>query len=53
MGKNIRDAMISTPRMVTDRHVVTRVVVERQEDGSLVGILAQADVAPVVERISE
>ncbi len=28
MGKNIRDAMISTPRMVTDRHVVTRVVVK-------------------------
>ena len=53
MGKNIRDAMISTPRMVTDRHVVTRVVVEGQEDGSLVGILAQAGVAPVVERISE
>ena len=53
MGKKIRDAMISTPRMVTDRHVVTRVVVKWQEDGSLVGILAQADVAPVVERISE
>ena len=45
MGKSIRDAMISTPRMVTDRHVVTRVVVEGQEDGRLVGILAQADVA--------
>jgi hypothetical protein len=53
MGKKIRDAMLSTPRMVTDRHVVTRVVAEWQEDGSLVGILAQADVAPVVERISE
>jgi hypothetical protein len=52
MGKSIRDAMISTPRM-TDRHVVTRVVVKWQEDGSLVGILAQADVAPVVERISD
>ena len=53
MGKSIRDAVISTPRMVTDRHVVTRVVVKWQEDGSLVGILAQADVAPVVERISD
>jgi hypothetical protein len=53
MGKSIRDAMIRTPRMVTDRHVVTRVVVERQEDDPLLGTLAQADVAPVVERISE
>jgi hypothetical protein len=53
MGKSIRDAMISTPRMVTDRHVVTRVVVERQEDDPLLGTLAQTDVAPVVERISD
>ena len=53
MGKKIRDAMLSTPRMVTDRHVVTRVVAEWQEDGFPVGTLAQADVAPVVERISD
>jgi hypothetical protein len=44
MGKSIRDAKIRTPRMVTDRHVVTRVVVERQEDDPLLGTLAQVDV---------
>jgi hypothetical protein len=53
MGKSIRDAKLRTPRLVTDRHVVTRVVVAGQEDDPLVGILAQVDVAPVVERISE
>jgi hypothetical protein len=53
MGKSIRDAKIRTPRMVTDRHVVTRVVVERQERDPLLGTLAKVDVAQVVERISE
>jgi hypothetical protein len=45
MGKNIRDAMTGTPRMVIDRDI-TRVVVEEQEDGQLVGILAQAKHRP-------
>ncbi len=45
MGKNIRDAMTSTPRMVTGRDIVTRVVVEGKEDGRLVGILAQAGIS--------
>jgi hypothetical protein len=47
MGKTIRDAMTGSPRMVTDRGIVTRVVVEGKEDGHLVGILAQADDRPV------
>lgn len=52
MGKSIRDALISTPRMVSN--IVTRVVVEGKEDGLLVGTLAQADVLDrQVERISE
>lgn len=42
MGNSIRDAMTSTPRMVSD--IVTRVVVKGKEDGLLVGTLAQADV---------
>jgi hypothetical protein len=46
MGKTIRDAMISTPRMVIGRDIVTRVVVEGQEDGHPVGILAQAEDKP-------
>jgi hypothetical protein len=41
MGNSIRDALISTPRMVSD--IVTRVVVKGKEDGLLVGTLAQAD----------
>ena len=53
MGKTIRDAMTGTPRIVIDRDIVTRVVVEGKEDGHLVGILAQAEDRPVVERISE
>jgi hypothetical protein len=53
MGKSIRDAPISTPRMVSDI-VITRVVVKGKEDGLLVGTLAQADVLDrQVERISE
>jgi len=52
MGNSIRDAQISTPRMVSD--IVTRVVVEGKEDDPLVGTLAQADVPDrQVERISE
>jgi hypothetical protein len=46
MGKTIRDAMTSTPRIVIDRDIVTRVVVEGKEDGHLVGILAQANDRP-------
>ena len=53
MGKTIRDAMTGTPRMVTDRDIVTRVVVKEQEDGHPVGILAQAKDSRLVERISE
>lgn len=41
MGNSIRDAMISTPRMVTARDLVTRGVVKRKEDGRLLGTLAQ------------
>jgi hypothetical protein len=52
MGNSIRDAPISTPRMVSN--IVTRVVVEGKEDGLPVGTLAQADVLDrQVERISE
>jgi len=43
MGKMIRDAMVSSPRMVIESDIVTRVVVEEKEDGHLVGILAQAE----------
>lgn len=43
MGNSIRDALISTPRMVAGRDTVTRVVVEGKEDGCLVGTLAQAE----------
>jgi len=45
MGNSIRDAMTGTPRLVTDRDIVTRVVAAGKEDGRLVGILAQAAVA--------
>ena len=50
MGNSIRDALLNTPRMVTSS---PRVVVKGKEDGSLVGILAQAGIRQQSERISE
>ena len=50
MGNSIRDALLNTPRMVTSS---PRVVVEGKEDGRLVGILAQAGIRQLSERISE
>jgi hypothetical protein len=46
MGNSIRDALISTPRMVAGRDTVTRVVVEGKEDGCSVGTLDGPDGYP-------